>query len=54
MTERPRTWECPQCDGYGYILIEEDGREVQHACYHCGTMGRVNYDPDVGPNEDVE
>lgn len=47
-------WVCPQCDGYGYIMIEEDFREVQHACYHCGTEGYLPYDPDIGdPREGV-
>jgi DnaJ-class molecular chaperone len=31
--------ECPQCGGYGFIPLEEDGGVVQHACYHCCTEG---------------
>jgi hypothetical protein len=38
----------------GYIMIEEDGFEREHACYHCGTLGYVTYDPDLGPNEDAD
>lgn len=31
--------ECPQCNGYGYVPLEEDGFEVPHVCYHCSTEG---------------
>jgi hypothetical protein len=39
-------YECPQCCGYGFVPLEEDGRFVAHACYHCGNTGWVNYDPE--------
>lgn len=31
--------ECDQCAGLGYVPLEEDGRDVEHACYRCGTEG---------------
>ena len=32
-------WTCNQCGGYGGFEIEEDGRQLWHACYRCGTDG---------------
>jgi hypothetical protein len=36
--------KCRSCDGEGYVYIEEDGRNIQDACYHCATTGEVDDD----------
>lgn len=34
---------CEQCGGAGWVPLEEDGHDVQHACYRCGTDGYHEY-----------
>lgn len=46
-------WECPSCDGYGFVPLEEDGGLVAHACYHCGNTGWLDYDPEQAQIDSV-
>lgn len=32
--------KCPECEA-GFRIVEEDGRRIQDACYHCGNTGFI-------------
>lgn len=36
-----KTHDCDQCGGYGHVPLDEDGRCIEHACYRCGTTGKL-------------
>jgi hypothetical protein len=37
----PDKFKCPQCED-GYRDVEEDGRMIRDACYHCGNTGFIS------------
>jgi hypothetical protein len=39
--------KCTNCQGDGFVVYYEDGRQVQDVCYHCGTTGFVSEEQDA-------
>ena len=45
-------YECPQCDGYGFVNYFDSGGYPQtDACYHCRNTGVVSYNPNPTDDE---